>query len=512
MPGGASFSLRILFCAGSGVVTGLAFQPFNLWGLLFVGVAGLTLALGGSGRLRSAPLLGLAYGLGLTGTTLNWMSAIFIEAMVALVITVALFYAALAVAVKISLRARCWPLLAAGCWTAVEALLCRWPFDGFGWVRAGYAMIDSPLAGGLPLIGVAGVGFVSVLCGQWLAWLVLQLRQNGLGWARLAKSALGVAALVAVCLAGYAVPPSAAADAVAVGWVQGGAPGGGVYGLGVVRTITKNQLAETRALIAEVESGAQPSPEFIVWPENGSDLDPFADAQTMTLLQESLAAADRPVLFGIISSGPGPEERQTAALWWAPGQEPGPRYAKRGIVPFGEWVPYRDLLLPLIPKLSYVGAQSVPGDEPGVMSVSTATGRQLKLGVLICYDITFDSYVYDLVRGGAELIAVQSSNAMYQGTGQIEQQFAMTRARAAELRREILVTTTSGISGFIGPGGEVVQRIPDSQPAHGIVTMPLRTGETPVVFLAPVVELVVALGSLLGVLVVGWTTRRKCEE
>ena len=44
---------------------------------------------------------------------------------------------------------------------------------------------------------------------------------------------------------------------------------------------------------------------------------------------------------------------------------------------------------------------------------------------------------------------VQSNNATYGGTGQIEQQFAITRARAMESRREIAVATTNSVSGFI---------------------------------------------------------------
>ena len=53
---------------------------------------------------------------------------------------------------------------------------------------------------------------------------------------------------------------------------------------------------------------------------------------------------------------------------------------------------------------------------------------------------------------------VQSNNATYGGTGQIEQQFAITRARAMEARREIAVATTNSVSGFIDRDGRVVRR------------------------------------------------------
>src|SRR5699024_2716556 len=113
----------------------------------------------------------------------------------------------------------------------------------------------------------------------------------------------------------------------------------------------------------------------------------------------------------------------------------------------------RELFLPLIPQLRYVGAQSVPGTQAGVLPATLRDGRTAMLGVLICFDVAFDDVVYDLPGNDAQIIVVQSSNAMYQGSSQIEQQFAITRARAAELRREVLVVTTSGISGVIDPSG-----------------------------------------------------------
>ena len=492
-------AVRGLLAVVSGVTTGLAFAPTGWWPLVFVGVAGLSVLVAAGKRVVGVAMLGFCHGLGLTATTLNWMRSIFLEAMVALVVVVASFYIVLALAIRLGRRLPVWPLVAAGCWTALEFTICRWPFDGFGWVRLGYAMIDSPLAGGYPLLGVAGVTFLTALVGQTLAWLVVD------GWRRFVPTAGVIVACLALAGAGFAVPAgqlgqTSGSDRVAVGWVQGGAPGGGVYGLGPVRTITTNERDGTVKLAAQVATRALPPPDFVVWPEEGTDLDPSQDAATLAMVRQSLDAVGTPILIGSVLVGPGPDQRRTASQWWDPDAGVVTTYVKRGIVPFGEWVPYRDVLLPLVPALKYVGNQSVPGTQPGVLDVTLPDGRPLKLGVLVCFDLAFDAVAYDTTKFGAQLLVVQSSNAMYQGTGQIEQQFAMTRARAAELRRDILVVTTSGVSGFIAPDGSVLSRVSDPGTAFGVQTMALRQGATPAVWLAQPVELalvVLTAGCLL---------------
>lgn len=501
--GRAHLGLRAGLAIVAGLATALGFAPFGWWPLLIVGVAGFSLVVLGAGRLRQALLLGFCYGLGYMGLGLNWMRAIFLDALVGIVLVTSLLYVLLAALIFALRRLALWPVGAAAAWVAVEALISRWPFDGFGWMRLGYTMTDAPLAGLYPLIGVVGVTFVTALIGQGLLWLgdsVIPARRPATRGRVL--TALGGLLVIALGAAGGALLPAATATGAttSIGWVQGGAPGGGVYGIGPPRTTTTNHLAETTALFDRIGRGESPRPDFVVWPENGTDLDPHYDAETAELVRQALAVAELPILVGTILSGPGEDERQTASLWLDPVRGELERYVKRGIVPFGEFVPYRALLLPLIPKLAYVGDQSIPGTEPGVITARTAAG-DFPLGVLICYDVSFDHIVYDTVRYGGQVLVVQSSNAMYQGTGQIEQQFAMTRARAAELRRELLVVTTSGVSGLIRADGSIAFSVSQPAAASGVVELPLRQGQTPAVSVAPVLE---GLGVAAALLLVGW--------
>ena len=492
---GLHLGLRVALALCFGIVTALGFEPYAWWPLLFPGVAGLSLLALGTRRLWQALLIGLGYGLGYMGLGLDWMAAIFLEALVGIVLATALFYVLLAGLIHLLRKLPWWQVPVACCWVLVEAIVSRWPFDGFGWMRLGYTMVDTPLNGLYPVVGVVGVTFAVALLAQFLLWLA-----DRRGWLPLTATALVVVLLGAVSWAGSRVPTApVAGDAVRIGWVQGGAPGGGVYGIGPARTTTKSHLAGTVALMDEVQAGRQPRPDFIVWPENGTDMDPYKDAETGSYVKKALQVAGAPIFAGTILDGPGKGERQTASLWLDPERGELTRYTKRGIVPFGEWVPYRDLLLPLVPELAYVGPQSIPGTEPGVVKVKVG-GEPLALGVMICYDVSFDSYSYDTIRYGGQVLVVQSSNAMYQGTGQIDQQFAMTRARAAELRREILVVTTSGVSGLILPDGSVSWSVTTPGAATGVVTLPRRAGLTPVVSVAPVLEAGLAALGLLAVL------------
>lgn len=488
--------LPALLGIASGVLTALGFQPWGWWPLVILGVAGLTLAVRASDSVWGSAGVGLFYGLAFNLLGIGWMQVIFLQAMVGLVLVESLFSVVLAVLLKAASGLRAWPWFAAAAWTLIEAIQARFPFNGFGWMRLGFSMIDSPIAGMLPLTGVATLGFVTALLGQAVAWLLVTS-----GRQRWVMPGVAVVVAASLATAGAAIPVPQASTSVSVGWVQGGAPGGGVYGLGEVRTITRNQSAETIRLAERIRAGEQPPVDFIVWPENGTDMDPFHDPQTGELVAMALKAAGMPILVGAILDGPGADERRTASLWWDPATGVGDTYIKRGIVPFGEWVPFREVLLPLIPELRYVGKQSVGGTEPGVLSVSLPDGRNLKIGVLACYDVVFDDFAYDTVIHGAQVSVVQSSNAMYQGTGQIDQQFAITRVRARELQREQLVVTTSGISGLIRTDGSIDFVAPNYQTASGVVELPVREGTTPAVWLAGWLEFGLVLLGLGGLLI-----------
>src|SRR5690606_36843150 len=100
--------------------------------------------------------------------------------------------------------------------------------------------------------------------------------------------------------------------------------------------------------------------------------------------------------------------------------EPTDFYDKRKAVPFGEYVPLRALLEPIVPALDQIPRDMLPGERPGVMTLAGTP-----VGVITCYEVAYAPLVTDLVGAGAGLLAVPTNYATYMGTAQVEQQFAM---------------------------------------------------------------------------------------
>jgi apolipoprotein N-acyltransferase len=497
--------LRVVVVLLAGVALGLSWQPYGLWPLMLLGIPAFTLAVRG---VRPLVALGLGYlfGLIMLTITVSWVHVLGNWIAVLLIIFLALYFGLLGLTLALVSRLRWWPLAAACCWVLIEYTYSRIPFGGFGWTRIAYAAVDTPLAGWFPIIGVAGVSFVLALLGQLIAWIVLTLWRLRRGRAaRRSHVVIAATAALSIVLLGsalrlYQVEPAVSpAGSVRIGIVQGNIPGRGIEAMGRARSVTNNHLSETIQLMTKARLGEVPEPDFLLWPENSTDIDPTADALTKLTVQAAADVADRPILVGAVMQGPGVDERQTAALWWDPDRGAIARYDKQNLVPFGEWIPFRAQLLPLIPLLKQVGAQSVPGTRPGVLDVRL-DGRPIKIGDAICFELAYDQTMYRSLIGGAQVSMVQSNNATYGGTGQIEQQFAITRARAMESRREIAVATTNSISGFITRDGSVATRTQEFTAQSMVVEMPLRSALTPAIRVAPWLERGVALAALLACL------------
>lgn len=499
---------------GAAVVAGLAaamaFEPIG-WALLLpLAVAGLSLALVGA-RARTGVWVGALFGSAFMAGLLPWLQIIGVDAWIGLSLLQGGFFALLGVLLVVVAALPAAPVWSACTWVAVEVLRSSIPWGGFPWGRLAFATADTPFAAAMPWVATAGTTFLVALAGTTLAWLLTAGRQRP----RVAAVTGGgvVAALVAVWLLGpgalapssaQAAVPAAGNRIVRVAAVQGDVPGEGMDVFSERRVVLENHVGATRALAEQVERGEAQRPDFVLWPENSTDMDPFVNPDVYADIQGAVDAIGVPVLVGAMVGGPGPRDVRNQGIVWEPGAGPVDSYSKTRPVPFGEYIPHRAQLARLFERLDQIPRDMVPGTEPGVLELDGAT-----IGDVICFEVAYDQVVRDVVRAGAQMLVVQTNNATYMGTGQIEQQFEIARLRAAETARHVVVVATNGVSGVVGPTGEVEQRAPVRETALLSADVALGTDLTPAVRFGRWVELVLLLAAAASVAVAGGRAARE---
>jgi len=440
--------LRFVVAAVAGWVLSYAFAPHDVWWLLPPAVALLTLACTGTTGGRGA-LVGLSGGLGFFVSLLSWLSVIGVDAWLGLALLQALFWAGLGAGLAVVARLPAWPLWAAGVWVLAEALRSVIPWGGFPWGRLAHALVDSPLVGFVHIAGVAGLSAVAAAVGTLLAGAALAAERRDVPRIVTALALVGVALAAGAVLRGTVDPPPTSSTVTAA-VVQGNVPRLGLDFLGQREAVLTNHLEATEQLADDVAAGRSSQPDIVVWPENSSDIDPFRDESVARRIDDAVTLVDAPTLVGVLVATPDGEQVENTAIVWDPVDGAGERYVKRHPVPFGEYIPGRELVADLVGRLDRVSRDMRAGTEPGVLTLGPTTA-----GVVICFEIAYDAEVRDAVTEGGQLIVVQTNNATYGRTGQPEQQFAITRLRALEHGRDVLIASTSGISAILRADGSI---------------------------------------------------------
>ena len=341
-------------------------------------------------------------------------------------------------------------------WVLDEALRARVPFGGFPWGNLAFGQPDSTLGDWASAGGTPFVTFAVALIGASIVAAVLALRAGrrpaALGW---------VATLLVAGLLPMALPVPQGGDEIGgpssatVALVQGGTPQTGMGAMDVRRAVLDNHVRETLLLAEAIDAGTAPQPDFVLWPENSSDIDPFADASVAEAITDAARAVNAPILVGAVTAVPGnPMGVWNVGIVWDPEAGPTEMYIKTHPVPFGEYVPFRAQLAGLIGRFDRVPRDFLPGTEPGNLDIGGVA-----IGNVICFEIAYSGVVDAVVDGGARLLTVQTNNATYGGTSQPAQQLGIERMRAGEFGRTVLVAATSGITAVIGADRAIEQQL-----------------------------------------------------
>lgn len=460
---------RLAVAAAFGALAALTLPPIGLLPAAIVGFCGLVLLMdglgpssGGRARLFSAFGIGWAFGFGWFVAGLWWIGAAFLVeaerfallmplAVAGLPAGLALFTGAGLVIARLLWSEGPGRLAALGVGLGLSELARGTLFTGFPWNAFGYAVAGSDI--GMQAAALVGLPGLNVLAPALLAAPVLFLDPAG----RARLIGLSAAALTALGIAGYGLLRLATAP-------EGDVPD---VRLRIVQpAITQaERLDRSRhgeivdrlfALTAKAPAGPADATQIVVWPESTF---PFLISHEPTILPRIADALVRGQLL-IVGAARGErtsptEARVFNALYvFDEAARLVDRYDKVHLVPFGEYLPFEDVL-------SAVGLEALTrrGYTAGTVRRTIALPGAPSFVPLICYETIFPGAVLgEGERPG--FIVNLSDDSWFGNTSGPRQHLLQARVRAVEEGLPLIRGTTTGISAVIDSRGRVRADLP----------------------------------------------------
>jgi apolipoprotein N-acyltransferase len=212
------------------------------------------------------------------------------------------------------------------------------------------------------------------------------------------------------------------------------------------------------ALETTTLAAALTKPDLLLWPEAVTPF-PVRGSEDMKNFVESLVKrAQSPLLLGSVAvehSGEPNEQWFNGAFLVTPsgGVQPD-YYAKRQLVPFGEFVPFRPVL-GWLTKVVPVGTEDFSRGVDSAPLVVPVKDQSLIFGPLICYEDVFPELARRSALAGSDVLVVLTNNGWFGEGGAAEQHAAHSVLRAVETRRPVLRCGNGGWRGWIDEFGNV---------------------------------------------------------
>jgi apolipoprotein N-acyltransferase len=489
--------------AAAGALSVLGYAPFGVPALPIIALSLLFVLWHRSQTPRAAAALGFAFGLGVFGAGVSWvfialsgfgeMPPVLAGIATAGFVAYLALWPALAgwVSARVTAPVTSMRLVAcAGAWTATEWLR-GYVFTGMPWLSLGYSQWPgSPLAGYAPVGGVFMVSLAGALVAACIAWAV-----EGLALGR-ARAAVAAVLLVAGIAAGGFV-------LARVEWTL---PKGTPLSVSLVQGNVAQDVKFDRAFrerTFELYQGlvARTRGRLVVLPESAFPMfaDQVPEPVFVDLARQGAARAGL-VLLGLFTAEPplpgGRDERYyntVAAL----GADQVTLYRKRHLVPFGESIPLKAFIGPVINSVLAIplaDQTAGPADQPAF----ELAGH--RIAVNICYEDAFGSELIDAARD-ADILVNVTNDAWYGRSIAAWQHNQIAAMRALELGRPMLRATNTGITSAIDARGREYARLPwftrgvldlDVQ-GHAGLTPYARAGDVPALALATALVAIPAL-------------------
>ncbi len=434
--------------------------------------------------LRRAFLLGWIAGLAYFAGTLYWLvqvmtvygglsTPVAVAVVVLLLSYLALFVgiAAWAVAAACAVFGAGGLLLAPAAWITGE-LGRTYVWSGFPWALLGYSQVRvTPVAQAASVAGVYGLSMLLAFTSAALAYAFVARRRRFV-------PAIAAVAVVAGTFAWGAARVSRAAltregEPIAVGVVQGNISQDEKWTPSLRDAIMRRYIDLSRAALAE---GAR----LVLWPESSLPFYFEVDRAGVEPIRRLAREGGAAFLIGSdqieqvqFVAGNAPRERYyNAAFLVLPDGLTGAVYRKMHLVPFGEYVPLKDLLFFVAPLVEAVSDFSA-GDAPTTLPVAGHVAS-----TAICYEVVYPRLIAGMVDRGSELLTTITNDAWFGESSAAYQHFDQAAMRAIEQGRYLARAANTGISGFVDPYGRVMTETTLFEPAVRVREVRFLTGRT----------------------------------
>ena len=407
--------VALLLSALSGALLSAAFEPVGKWWVAPIALAGHMYAL----SLTQKKVLSVfIFAATINLIVLHWSST-FVGSVpwIILALGLSVFYLPLSLVSRWGMTA--YPLI----YILMEEVRNRFPFGGFGWVRLAFTQADAPFSKIAAIGGASALSAFTVLLG-----LILFYGLKG-------KYSMLTLAPFLLLLIPINLTTIASTNVL---MIQGNVPQMGLDFNSRAKAVFNNHLKRSQA-----ELSKDANVDFVVWPENSVDVDPFLNKD----VNQALNSIEKPLIIGAIL-GKGNKFLNTSILW---GGELPPTYIKQHLTPFGEYIPLRSLASRISPY-----TDRVTDFEPGQAQVLFKV-KEAVIAPIICFELVDDQLLHEAALS-SNVLAVQTNSATFGMSAESAQQLSITRVRAIEHGRNVVSVSTTGYSAVIDYQGKVLQK------------------------------------------------------
>ena len=463
---------RALLALVAGIIGPLAFSPNNMWLLGFLSVMGLYVALKHASP-RAGAWAGWCYGLGMFGTGTSW---IFVSISVygnagtvlaglitgLFVILMALFFALQGWLCQRFFDRPFYLFSFAALWVLMEWLR-SWFLTGFPWLYLGYPHANSGFSGLAPLFGVLGISLVVAISGAGFGDMYLHWRRTHSLYA-VAGTYIPTSLFflwIAASLSGKLTWVSPAGESpVTVALVQANIE----QGLKFDRDFIQQNIDRYDELSAPLWDA-----DILVWPETAIPYVYDRTGPVETYFAAQARANDATLVTGIFGRTDAGLHNSIVSLGEGDGI-----YHKQKLVPFGEYVPLREVLSTLLQLFELPMSSLVKG--PSGQALLTAGGYTL--APFICYEVVYPDFVRRHAAGADILVTISNDTWFGASWGPL-QHLEMAAMRALENGRYMVRATNNGVSAIINEKGEIVARTEQFRAEVLRGEVQVLTGRTP---------------------------------